>query len=131
VGEQRVETIRGIYDEWARGNFRAGVELFDPHVVFVEGVGPDGGVYVGVEAVKSFMRGFLGAWAQVTIEAQELIPAGDTVVVHARQHATGTAEGVPGDGQYFQVWTFRGDRVIRLDNVPDRERALAATAPVR
>jgi ketosteroid isomerase-like protein len=131
VGEQRVETVRGIYDEWARGTFRAGVELFDSQVMFVEGIGPDGGVYVGVEAVRSFMREFLGAWAQVTIEAQELISAGDTVVVHAHQRATGTAEGVPGEIHYFQVWTFRGERVIRLDNVPDRERALAAIAPKR
>ena len=128
MSEQHLETVRGIYDEWARGNFRAGVDLFDSQVVFVEGIGPDGGVYLGVEAVTSFMRDFLGAWAQVTIVAQELIPAGDTVVVHAHQHATGSAEGVPGDIEYFQVWTFRGDRVIRLDNVPDRERALAAIA---
>ena len=130
MSEEHLEIVRGIYDEWGRGNFRAAVELFDSQVVFVEGIGPDGGVYVGVEAVKSFMRGFLGAWAQVTIEAQELIPAGDTVVVHVSQQASGTAEGVPGELQYFQVWTFRGDRVIRRDNVPDRERALAATGLV-
>ena len=126
MAEQHVEIVRGIYEEWRRGNFRAALELFDSQVVFVEGIGPDGGVYVGVEAVTSFMRGFLAAWAEVTINARELIPAGDTVVVHAHQHATGAAEGVSGDLDYFQVWTFRGGRVIRLENVPDRERALAA-----
>ena len=131
MSQQHLDTVRGIYDEWARGNFRAGVELFDSQVVFVEGVGPDGGVHVGVEEVKSFMRGFLGAWAEVTIEAQELIPAGDTVVVHVQQRATSTAVGLHADHQYFQLWTFRGDRVIRLDNVPDRDRALAAIAPTR
>jgi ketosteroid isomerase-like protein len=131
VADERVQTVRGIYGEWARGNFRAGVELFDSHLIFVEGVGPDGGVYVGVEAVKSFMRGFLGVWARVTIEAQELISAGDTVLVHVHQRATGNAQGVPGELDYFQVWTFRGDRVIRLDNVSGREAALAAIARKR
>ena len=122
----RVDVVRRIYEEWGRGNFREGLELYDPHAVFVEGIGPDGGVYYGVDAIKSFMRGFLGAWAQVTITADELLPAGESVLASVHQRGTGNAQGVAAELRYFQVWTFRGDAVVRLEHFRDRADALVA-----
>jgi hypothetical protein len=35
MSEENVDTLRAVYDEWRRGNFRAGGELFDAYTVCV------------------------------------------------------------------------------------------------
>jgi len=35
MSEENVEVLRRVYDEWAKGNLRAGLELFDPDIVYV------------------------------------------------------------------------------------------------
>ena len=126
-GESSVERLRAVYDEWARGNFRAGRELFDPEVEFVIGAGfPDSGTYRGREGVVEYMRGFLEPWVRLTIEAEEIIPVGGNVVVAVRQHGVGTGSGAATELRYFQVWTFHEGLVARWENFRDRAAALAA-----
>ena len=35
MSQENVEVVRRVYDEWGRGNFREGAELYDPHVLLV------------------------------------------------------------------------------------------------
>jgi ketosteroid isomerase-like protein len=73
------------------------------------------------------MGKFLEVWERVTVEASELIEAGDSVVVKVIQRAVGKGSGVePAEMEYFHVWTFRGGKVIRLDVIRSREAALEA-----
>jgi ketosteroid isomerase-like protein len=124
----RVGTVRAVYDEWGQGNLRAGLELYDRRLVFMPLDIPDGGpdFYVGPEGVTEFMRGWLKSWRDFTIAAEEYIEAGDSVVVMTRQHGAGRASGAPAELVYFQVWTFRGHSVIRLEQFRKRAEALAA-----
>jgi hypothetical protein len=62
MSQANVGVVRSIYAQWARGNMRAGIEFFDPQIVF-DSFMPDGRVVVrGPEAIKSFMREFLAQW---------------------------------------------------------------------
>jgi ketosteroid isomerase-like protein len=126
MSEENVAAIRRIYEEWARGNFREGVEIYDPQVVLVQRPEfPESGTYVGVDGIAKYMDTFLDAWEKVTIEARELIESGDSVAANVVQRAVGKESGaVPTDFDYFQVWSFRGDRVIRIETIRDRETAL-------
>jgi ketosteroid isomerase-like protein len=128
MSEENVEAVRRIYEEWGKGNFREGVELYDPNVLMVQGPDfPEAGTYVGLDGVRQYMTTFLDAWEHVTIEAVELIEGGDSVAASVLQKAVGKESGaIPTDFAYFQVWTFRGPRVIRLEMIRDRETALAA-----
>ncbi len=127
MSEENVEALRRIYAEWARGRFRAGAELFDPWMVLVLRPGfPDAGAYLGPEGIRRYMRGFLEGWDHAVIEGEEFIGAGDNVVVAVHQRASGKGSGVPVDMRYFQVWTFRGGAVIRIENVRERQEALEA-----
>jgi ketosteroid isomerase-like protein len=128
MSEENVAAIRRIYEEWARGNFREGVELYDPQIVLVQGRDfPESGTYVGVDGVAKYMHIFLDAWEEVTIEAKELIESGDSVAVNVVQRAVGKESGAaPTDFDYFQVWSFRGPKVIRIEMIRDRETALEA-----
>ena len=76
--------------------------------------------------MADYMRAFLEPWTTVTIEATEITPAGDSVIVEVRQRGLGTASGVEIDFGYFQAWTFRGESVIRIESIMGREEAFAA-----
>ena len=128
MSRENVERVRAVYAEWERGNFRAGGDLWDRRVQFIPTSElPDVGDYVGPLGVAQFMRQFLQPWTTFTITAEELIEAGDSVVVAAHQRGVGRESGLVADlPQQFQVWTFRGHTVIRFEVFQDRGDALAA-----
>jgi ketosteroid isomerase-like protein len=131
MAQANVAVVRGIYERWAKGDFAARGEMFDPGIVFVLGPDfPDAGSYVGLDELRQYMRGFLEPWVRLTIEVEEIRPAGDTVLAAVRQRGTGGESGVATELPYFQVWWFRGDRVVRLENFRHEADALEAAGVV-
>ena len=127
MSQQNIEVIQAVYGRWGKGDFRADLDLFDPHVLFVLGPGfPDAGTYLGLDRLADYTRDFLEPWTRIAIEAEEITHAGDSVVVAVRQHGVGGESGAETDFRYFQVWTFRGGKVIRLENFRERQAALEA-----
>lgn len=127
MSEENVEIVRRVFERWSQGDFRANVDLIDPHVVLVLRPDfPDAGAYLGPDGVAAYTRGFLEPWTRITIEAEELLDAGDTVVVAVRQRGVGDASGVETELRYFQLWTFRGGKVIPMESIRERAEALEA-----
>jgi ketosteroid isomerase-like protein len=131
MSEENVEVLRRIYREWGRGNFREGAELYDPQVLLVVrpefGLASGEGVYHGRDEIARYMREvFLPEWEGLVIAGDEFIDAGDSVVVRVDQRGTGPRSRAPGQLRYFQVWTFRGTSVIRIESVMERADALEA-----
>ena len=127
MSQENVEIVRAIYARFGEGDFRASVDLLDPHIVFLMMQdAPDAEVYVGVEAVAAATRGLFDTWADFTLKAEEFIPAGDSVLVSVRQQGVARISGVPSDERYFTVWSFRGRKVIRIETFPERAQALEA-----
>jgi ketosteroid isomerase-like protein len=127
MSQENVEIVRRMYEAWAAGDFRAGAEDLDQHVMFV--VRPDfaeWGVFVGPSGVTDFMRRFLEQWQQLTIEAHDLQAVGDTVLARVVQHGKGRASGIEGDDHYWMLFTFRAEKIVRLETVRDRGEALEA-----
>jgi ketosteroid isomerase-like protein len=127
MSEENVEVLRLVYDEWAKGNMGAGLDLLDPQIVYINrpGLFVTGTCY-GLPEMQRWMRGFLKEWNDYEAHATEFIPCGDTVVVAFRQVATGPGSGIPTEMSAFAVWTFRADKVIRLEKMADRREALEA-----
>jgi uncharacterized protein len=127
MSEENVEVVRGIYERFSEGDFRASVDLLDPHIVFTLMTNaPDADVHVGVEAVAAATRDLLETWADYKLKAEEFIPAGDGVLVSVRQQGVARISGVPTDEHFFTLWSFRGRKVIRIENFPERAEALEA-----
>ena len=127
MSEQNVEAVRGVYRRWGQGEFPASVDLFDAQVSFVLGPEfPDAGTYRGLDRVAEYTRGFLEPWSRITIEAEHITDAGDCVVAAVRQSGVGGASGALTELRYFQVWSFRDGKVVRLENFREREEALQA-----
>jgi ketosteroid isomerase-like protein len=124
--QENLETIRGVYERWAEGDFRT-VDHLDPHFVLVmRPEFPEAGAHLGLDGLAEYMGRFLEAWDRITIAADELIPAGDSIVAAVTQRGAGSGSGAVTELRYFHVWTFRGDRAIRLESIREREEAFAA-----
>jgi ketosteroid isomerase-like protein len=128
MSQENVETLRRIYERWAEGDFSAGFELYDPYVVLVlRPEFPESGPHYGRDGIRIYMReDFLRDFAGATIAGQEFLDAGDSVVVQVDQRATGPRSGAPVHMRYYQVWTFRGGSVIRIESIMERRDALRA-----
>jgi ketosteroid isomerase-like protein len=135
MSQENVEVIRAVYEHWSEGDFRSTADLLDAHVVLVlypkfaaymVGPSPDHDAYYGVEAVAAYTRAILEPMRRLTMEAEEIIEAGDSVLVRVRQRGIGRASGVPTETRYFTLWTFRGGKAIRLESFTDRAAALRA-----
>jgi ketosteroid isomerase-like protein len=127
MSQRHVETLQRIYERWGQGDFTAGAELYDNHVVLVLRADfPEAGPHYGRDAIRSYMRNdFLKDFAGATIAGEEFLDAGVSVVVRVDQQATGPRSGAPVRMRYYQVWTFRGDSVVRLESIMERRDALA------
>ena len=131
MSRENVEAVRGIYDGWSQGDFGASIDVLDPLALFVVPPEfPDTGTYLGVEAVRSYTRGFLESWTRITIEAEQFTDAGESVVVAVRQSGVGAESGAVTELRYIHVWSFRGGKVIRLELFRERPDALEAVGLV-
>ena len=127
MSRENVEVVAEVYAGWERGDFTVGTGLFDHHAVLViDPAIPDGGVFLGQEGIRTYMLRFLDAWESLTIAAKSVRPAGDSVFVEVLQVGAGQGSGVPVEQRYFQLWTFRGDKVVRLETVLSESEALEA-----
>jgi ketosteroid isomerase-like protein len=101
-------------------------ELWDPDVVIVEiAEFPDAATYRGLEQMRHWLRGWFDAFAEISIEPQEFIPAGDSVVVPTRQRFR-SKTGVEVEQDVIQVLRFRDGKVVYATGYRDRSKALEA-----
>jgi ketosteroid isomerase-like protein len=127
MSQENVEIVRAVYERWSEGDFRASVDVLDPHVVLVHEREFDaGGPCHGLDAVLAYTREMLAPWERLTQEAEELVEAGDSVLVSVFQRGVGRTSGVPTELRFFMLWTFRGPTVIRAESFRDRSKALEA-----
>jgi ketosteroid isomerase-like protein len=129
MSQEKVEIVRRTYAEWEQGNMWAGVDVFDPEIVF-ESFMPDANeriVVNGPAEVEAFMREFLGQWRDYRLMGEEFREVGeDKVFVAGRQTASGRQSGVAVEDTMFSVWTFRDGKVVHLLFDRDRHKALEA-----
>src|SRR5262245_5442042 len=129
MSQEHVEMVRRAYAGWAQGNMQAGVELFDPEIVF-ESFTPDAServVVTGPAKIAAFMEEFLGQWRDYRLFGDEFRASGDVVFVDGRQTALGRHSGVAVEDTLCSVWTFRGGKVVHLLFERDRANALEAS----
>ena len=83
-------------------------------------------VYIGRDAVIAASRHYWGTWEDYSLEAEEIIDAGSSVVVAVRERMRGKGSGVQLDRRWAQTWTFQRGRVIRWELFRETTEALEA-----
>jgi hypothetical protein len=129
MSPEDLDTVRRAYDAFASGDL-ATLRTFlapdiewrtTPNVPFL-------GNYVGLDEFLRGMDEWTSAFEDVTTEVEEMIDAGDNVVVHHRMRGRGRDSGVDVDLAIFQVVAVRDGQLIRMHDFAEREEALAAAA---
>jgi len=122
---ENVEVIRSIYDDWLAGGLA--LDRFDPDVAMIESDTIPGAPSAhGIDAVRRYMESFADYWAEIRVEPEEFIDAGDRVVVVARLVGRGKKSGAEVARTWSYVWTLRAKRALRMEAYADRAEALRA-----
>jgi ketosteroid isomerase-like protein len=128
VSEANVELTRRAFEALAEGGIEAmlpfvdeGFEMTTPSELAAE---PD--TYRGHEGVRRWFDSFYEAMDQVRIEPQEIVEAGDQVVMRFRMVARGRTTGLELVQEAAGLCTIADDRVTRLEFFVTFDEALSA-----
>lgn len=129
-----VDLVRKLFADFEAGDVDAVFAAFDPDIEWVEPLGyfaGAGGVR-GVEAVGTVLAAYPETWGDFSLVPEQVIDAGDTVVVIGTQEGTSLATGRSFRGRFCNVWTLSAGKVVRFEAFADTAlmwRALDAHPP--
>jgi ketosteroid isomerase-like protein len=123
-----VEVVRALFEAWERGGLDAAAEFWDTQIDWraAEGAPDDAGPISGMDAMRAYAQDWLDDFDELRFEAEELIDAGEEVVVVQRISGRAKASGIETDLRYAVVYTIRNDKIVRGREYFDRNEALEA-----
>ncbi len=128
---KRGEIVRRIIDEFAERRSDTALAVYDEHVVWDSSrfAFPDiQGVFFGREGLAEFWRRWLEPWERMDFELVELREVDNVVLAAFTQENLAKLSGVPTRFGHVLAWTFRGRAIVRVDQFPTMEAALAELA---
>jgi ketosteroid isomerase-like protein len=131
MSQENVETVRRFAESWERSDWEGMADLVDPDVEQHGTVGgvEEGRVTRGVSEIRRDYEQVEALWDEHRIEIQELIDAGDRVVVFQREYQRGSKSGVELVVDAAVVFDVRDGRIVRVQGFMDRAAALEAAGP--
>jgi uncharacterized protein len=121
------EALSAAFEQFAQGDFRSATRLYAPEVEWIEHRGvPGGGEFGGFDQVRQGFRGWLSSWEGYRLELIELIERGEGYFAAVRGSGRGVMSGAYAEDLFFQVWTFRDGRIVRIENFAERDEAMQA-----
>jgi ketosteroid isomerase-like protein len=115
-----VDLVRAIYEAWNTGASSAHLIAAD-----LEYVNPPYAVEAGTVQDRAALGRVLDVYPNFTIETEQIIDAGDDVVVIGIARGTG-ASGVNVEWRQGYVWTVRDGKAVRFQWFNDPAEALEA-----
>lgn len=88
--------------------------------------GAEPAIYRGLEGTRTVWRDWLAPWATYRSEAEDLIDAGDRVVVLVRDYGRREPEGPEVEMVAAAVWVVTEGKIARADFYTSRAEALQA-----
>jgi len=120
---QNTEMVRGFYQAMAHGDIAAALGTFDPHIEWNEAENflySDGNPYVGPQAVLEGIFARLGGeWEGFSATPEQILDAGDTVVILGRYRGTFKATGASINAQFVHVFTCKDGKIVRFQQYTD------------
>ena len=128
MSEENIELMRRVAEAANRTEATLLKELLAPGVSWnVKQTAPDlVGTYHGIDQVREFFVRWAQAWEEWDFAYPEMEAIGDTVLARMHVWGRGRSSGVESEGDIWQLWTFRGGKVIYYEDFSTREQALEA-----
>jgi SnoaL-like domain len=83
-------------------------------------------VYRGIDGMVAWAGEINDTVGEFDFEIERIERFGDRLVTLGRMRASGRASQIQAEFAWAQVWTLRGENILRIDVFTDHERALAA-----
>jgi ketosteroid isomerase-like protein len=134
MSQENVEIARKAFEDWNRGDLDGAVEWYDDDAVFRTAEGwPEHAIH-GKTAVRSFLEDYVETVGHDTV-VEDLIDAGNSVVVRLRARLSGDHSGIEGDsavhgGRDLQKGQGGADRVLLGSPGGPRSRRAAGVGDV-
>jgi uncharacterized protein len=125
MSADNVQVLRAGYAAFARQDIPAVLAVFDEDISWTapDSV-PTGGTFHGHDGVLGFFGSLTEHFESMSVEPQEFIDAGDTVVVIVRDRVTGP--GGTADASAAHVWRMRDGKAVSFTEFGDTARMLGA-----
>jgi ketosteroid isomerase-like protein len=128
MSEQNVEMIRRAFEAYERGDLDAAVADIAADCEYIAAGTVPGriGTYLGPEGYKEFMAWLAEEFSDAHAQVDDLIDAGDAVVVGATLRGKGRQSGIPATFTFWQVWKFADGTVVHGQGFAHKPEALEA-----
>jgi ketosteroid isomerase-like protein len=125
ASERNVEIVRQAfaYEYYAIGDRSEAEAIFDPHVVMNP---TDEAPSEGLDAMRADYERWASAWVDLKVTVEEIVHAGDQVVLVVHHQARGRKSGIEVDTRFYPVYTLREGKVSRVDEFEEMAEALEA-----
>jgi len=80
----------------------------------------------GHDAVRASLAHWKAEWDDYRLVPEEFVDMGERVVVTVRVEGRGRGSGVSIDARFYDVYSLRDGRIVRMDQFTERSEAVAA-----
>jgi ketosteroid isomerase-like protein len=126
MSAELVQLVEKGYEAWNSGDRGWVLDHMSEDVEWITPPDdPDPGTYQGYEGVEQYWSQWRAAVGQLHFEVEEMMDAGNSVVVVARRQGRGEHSGLQVSDRVIQVFDFEGDKCVRVHEYYDRDAALS------
>jgi ketosteroid isomerase-like protein len=128
MSRENVELVKSVYGAFERGGLDAISDFYDPFMDYraIQGAVDDAGVLQGFDAFGRYLEDWIQSFDELRVEPEELIDAGDQVVVVVHLKGRIKASDAEVDMRFGLVCTVREGKIVRGREYATREEALHA-----
>ena len=123
MSQEDVEIVRTAIEAWGAGDMDSFCASLDPDMVWnpVEEVASQGHA-----AVLATLARWRGEWDEYEQTAEEFVDIGDRVLATVHFQGRGRGSGIDIDQRFYEVYTVRTGKIVRMDEYTSRAEALEA-----
>ena len=125
MSKENVEVVTGLLKAWMTGDRSAARAAWDRNAVMILPV-IDSSVLVGLPSIERAVESWRKSWETWRFEVDEVIDAGEHVVVIGHQRAEGKESGAEVELLSCGVWSLRNAKVVRAEFFGTKAEALQA-----
>jgi ketosteroid isomerase-like protein len=130
MSQTNMDAIRRTFEADSRhGDLNAILGMLAPDVVWdlSRSPFPEARLYHGPEGVQEWLLGLRDAFGDVRYEVEDVADlGGERVLLVIRVRGHGNFSKIDVDYRFVPVFTFRDDKIVRMDRYGDRTEALKA-----
>jgi uncharacterized protein len=127
MSEELVQLVKNGYEAWNAGDRAWVLDHMSEDVEWITPEeDPDPGTYHGHRGVEEYWAQWRAAVGQLNFVVEEMLDAGDNVVVVARRQGRGEHSGLEISDRVIQVFHFEGTICTSIHEYYDRDAALSS-----